>query len=72
MTLVRKIIKKQMQIGEVDISEIKIDLRARDEIPKLLIGLQHLYCTPELREQVFTVLDELIPPEITITPVDDK
>ena len=47
----RKIIEAQMQFGQVDISEIEFDLRSRDEIPKLLMGLQHIYCTPEARMQ---------------------
>ena len=39
-----------MKLGSVDISRIKFDLSSRDEIPKLLLGLQHIYCTPEIRE----------------------
>jgi hypothetical protein len=57
----RKIKESQLKIGEVDISKIEFDLRCRDEIPKLLMGLQYLYCTPHLRSQVFTILQELIP-----------
>ena len=33
----------QMQIGEVDISQIEFDPKSRDDIPKILKGLQHLY-----------------------------
>ena len=51
----------QMQFGEVDISQIEFNLRCRDEIPKLLMGLQHIYCTPELRATVFEILKEMIP-----------
>jgi len=50
-----------MRFGETPIDKIKFDLRARDEVPKLLIGLQHLYCTPELREEVFDILKDLVP-----------
>ena len=57
----RKIIEAQMQFGQVDISEIEFDLRSRDEIPKLLMGLQHIYCTPEIRREVFKILEEMIP-----------
>lgn len=57
----RKTIEPQMQFGQVDISEIKFDLRSRDEIPKLLMGLQYIYCTPEIRRQVFKVLEEMVP-----------
>lgn len=51
----------QLQFGEVDISRIEFDLRSRDELPKLLMGLQHIYCTSELRSQVFEILEEMIP-----------
>lgn len=60
----RKIIESQMKIGEVDISQIKFDLRCRDEIPKLLMGLQYLYCDPKLREEMFSILEKLIPQDI--------
>lgn len=63
----RKVTHEQRQFGEVDISHIEFDLQSRDEIPKLLLGLQHLYCDLELREQVFTELEELIPDEIDTT-----
>lgn len=36
----RKIIDLQIKIGEVSVADIKFDLRSRDEIPKLLQGLQ--------------------------------
>jgi len=57
----RKVIEAQMKFGQVDISDIKFDLRSRDEIPKLLMGLQYIYCTPEIREQVFEVLEQMVP-----------
>jgi len=33
----------QLQLGEIDIANIKIDPRSRDDIPQLLKGLQYLY-----------------------------
>ena len=39
----------QMELGEIDVSQIKFDLRSRDDIPKILRGLQHLYMNEELR-----------------------
>ena len=57
----RKVKESQMKLGEVDISAIEFDMRSRDEIPKLLMGLQHIWCTPELREKVFTILESLVP-----------
>ena len=50
-----------MKLGEIDISQIEFDMRSRDEIPKLLMGPQHIWCTPELRQKVFTILDKLVP-----------
>ena len=52
----------QMQIGEVDISEIKFDPKSRDDIPKVLKGLQYLYCDLSLRCQVFELLEREISP----------
>lgn len=57
----RKIIDPQMQLGEFPISEIEFDLRCRDEIPKLLIGLHYIYCTPEIRNEIFDILEKIIP-----------
>jgi IS5 family transposase len=57
----REIIKPQLQLGERDIGAIVIDARSRDDIPRLLRGLQHIYTTPALREQVFAVLAEVLP-----------
>ena len=57
----RKAIAPQTKIGEVDISRIEFDLRSRDEIPKLLMGLQYIYIIPEIRKRVFRVLEEIIP-----------
>ncbi len=40
----RKVIQPQRKLGQIDISKIEIDLRCRDEIPKVLLGLQQVYC----------------------------
>lgn len=58
----RTVIEQQMKIGESDISEIQFDLQSRDEILKLLIGLQTIFTTPELRDPVFDLLENLTPP----------
>ena len=57
----RKVKEQQMKFGEVDIATIEFDQRSRDEIPKLLMGLQHIYCKPELREEVFNILEHYCP-----------
>ena len=58
---VRKLVNSQTLLGQVDIAEITFDPRSRDEIPKLLRSLQYIYCTPEVRAQVFEVLKEMVP-----------
>ena len=47
---------QQMQLGEQDIAAIKINSRSRDDIPKILQGLQHLYTQSTLRNAVFDLL----------------
>ncbi len=61
----RKVIDPQVKLGDVDISKIKFDLKSRDEIPKLLMGLQYIYCTPEARCEVFQILGGIVPKEIS-------
>ena len=60
----RVVKEAQKKFGEVDISKIEIDLKSRDEIPRILLGLQHIYCTPELREKIFKILEEILPSRI--------
>ena len=60
----RAVQNAQMQMGEVDISKIKFDPKSRDDIPKILKGLQHLYMNLELREQIFALLEKEIAPKV--------
>jgi len=60
----RAVQNPQMQIGEVDISKIKFDPKSRDDIPKILKGLQHLYMNLELREKIFALLEKEIAPKV--------
>ena len=52
----RKVINLQMEFWKKDIANIDFDLESRDEIPKLLMGLQYIYSNPPVREKVFKVL----------------
>ena len=54
----------QRTLGDIDIADIYIDVRSRDDIPLILLGLQHLYCTPALRESVFAILKDILPTTI--------
>ena len=60
----RKVVEEQMQIGEIAVSDIKISLKSRDEIPKLLIGLQHIHTSINIRQKVFAVLGKIVPEKI--------
>ena len=62
----RRIENQQIQIGQQDIAKIRFDPRSRDDIPQLLRGLQHIYCTPEIRNEVFQILEKMIPQEISV------
>jgi hypothetical protein len=60
----RKVIDLQLKIGESAIGDIQFDTHSRDEIPKVLIGLQSIYCNQKIREQVFEVLMDIIPDDV--------
>jgi len=55
----------QLQLGEIDIANIKINPRSRDDIPQLLRGLQYLYSDNVLREEIFQILEKLSPKKIS-------
>ncbi len=57
----RKVIDLQMEFWKKDIANIEFDLQSRDEIPKLLMGLQYIYRTVPIREKVFEVLKQIVP-----------
>ena len=57
----RKIIDLQMEFWRKDIADIEFDLESRDEIPKLLMGLQYIYRTGPIRKKVFEVLKQIVP-----------
>jgi hypothetical protein len=60
----RKVIENQLKIGQVDISNIEIDLNCRDEIPQLLMGLKAIYSDRNLRNEVFKILKGIVPENI--------
>ena len=57
----RNVFSPQMSIGQRDIADIKIDVSSRDDIPTILLGLQHIYTTIPLRDAVFKILEEVAP-----------
>jgi hypothetical protein len=60
----RKVIEKQMKIGQVPISKIEIDPRSRDEIPQLLFGLQMIHANKSLCTGVFDLLQDITPKNV--------
>ena len=63
----RNVFPPQMSIGQRDIADIKIDVSSRDDIPVILLGLQHIFTTQPLRDAVFKILEEVAP-----TKMDDE
>jgi IS5 family transposase len=51
----------QMKLGATPIGDIKFDPKSRDDIPRILIGLQYIYVNLDVRLEVFKILEELIP-----------
>ena len=60
----RRVINPRTRLGAADISRIQFDLGSRDEIPKLLMGLQHIYCTPDIKAEVFKILEEMVTEDV--------
>jgi hypothetical protein len=66
----RQVIDLQQQIGQTPIADIKIDVTSRDDIPVILLGLQHIYTNEALREVVFKILEEVMPQKTEIKTGD--
>ena len=60
----RNVFSPQMSIGQIGIADIQIDVTSRDDIPVILLGLQHIYTTPSLRDAVFKILEEVAPTKL--------
>lgn len=63
--IMRVVKAHQMTLGEVDISQIQFDLKSRDDIPRILRGLQHLYMNEPLRKTVFDLLEQEFQPNVS-------
>jgi hypothetical protein len=53
----RKIVPECRALDSTPIEEIVIDPKMRDDMSAVLKGLQHVYCDPELRASMFTLLE---------------
>lgn len=59
----RQRFEQQATLGILPIGEVEFTSRAlksRDELPPVLMALQHLYVTPELNEAVFSLLEKQV------------
>lgn len=63
----RLVQNEQMTIGEVDISKIRFDPKSRDDIPKILRGLQFVYTHAALRAAIFEMLEKKVAPTVSKT-----
>ncbi len=52
--------QQQTSLGITPVSEVKFPLRSRDELPPVLMALQHIFVTPELNEKVFALLEQKV------------
>lgn len=68
----RQLISPQISLGTIDIAAIELDPRSRDDIPRLLRGLQYIYMTPAVSAEVFALLAEIIPLKADGTPVSTE
>jgi len=50
----------QLALGQIPIERVHIPLKSRDELPPILAGLQWIFQTPEINEQVFTLLESKV------------
>ena len=49
-----------MLLGQIAIENIELDARCRDDVPAVLKGIQYIYCKEELRQEIFTLLENHI------------
>ncbi len=50
----------QFKLGQESLSKIKLNYKSRDDITKLLLGIQHIACNKALLTQIFEILQETI------------
>ena len=60
----RNLRNPKLERGEVRIEDIELDIKSRDDIPAILIGLQYLYSQKALRDRLFALMDKYILPGV--------
>jgi transposase, IS5 family len=54
----RRRFEVQLALGQTPIERVNIPLKSRDELPPILAGLQWIFQTPEVNEQIFALLED--------------
>jgi len=62
--IMREIQNRQRFLGQANIADMTFHPKCRDDIPQILKALQFLYTTPNTQEQIFRILEKMIPPEV--------
>ncbi len=58
----RKVHDTQRRLDAPDITRIRLNVKSRDDIPAILIGLQDLYSDEGTRKRLFRLLDRMVLP----------
>ncbi len=56
----RQRFERQLALGQTPIEDVLIPPKSRDELPPVLRGLQWIFQTPEVNEQVFQLLEQKV------------
>ena len=56
----RQRFERQLDLGQTPIEQVPIPPKSRDELPPVLRGLQWIFQTPELNEQIFQLLEQKV------------
>ena len=60
VNVMRQVIERQMKLGAKPTEQIEFDPESRDDIPRVLRGIQYLYMNKALREELFAPLERHI------------
>ncbi len=60
----RKIHNTQTKFSGVNIENIKLDRKYKDDVPAVLQGIQHLYKSEKFHNRLFAILKEKVLPKI--------
>ena len=56
----RKRFEAQNTLDGIAIPDVEIDTKSRHQLPALLAGLQYVFVTPDLNEEIFGILEKSI------------